>query len=196
MTAEQVLTEICKDTVFFDQSGGGVTFSGGEPLMQPSFLETLLDACRKRRIHTAVDTCGAASRDNLLRLCGKVDLFLFDLKLMDPTRHRKYTGVDNCSILENLKALAGAHNAIIVRLPVISGVNDGEQDIERVLKFLSSMGLFRVDLLPYHELGTDKYRRLGREFRLEGMKPPVAGQMQVIADCFSRNGFTVRMGGW
>ena len=124
MTAAQILARIERDVVFFDESGGGVTFTGGEPLGQPELLEALLRGCRERRIHTAIETCGAAPRDTLLRSAALADLVLYDVKLVDDARHRQYTGAGNRNILENLRALVAARPHVVVRIPVVPGVND------------------------------------------------------------------------
>jgi pyruvate formate lyase activating enzyme len=195
MAVSAVVREIEKDVVFYDESGGGVTFSGGEPLAQPRFLDALLAACAARRIHTVVDTCGLADRDLLLHLSEKADLFLYDIKLLDPIKHQKYAGVSNDYILENLEALAQRKKPIVVRFPVIPGINDGAEDIRQMATFLSHLGLLRIDLLPYHRIGVEKYRRAGMQYRLEGLEPPSTEQMGQIARHFEREGFVVRVGG-
>lgn len=194
MTVAAVLREIEKDIVFYDESGGGVTLSGGEPLAQPRFADALLEACVERHIHTVVDTCGFVEKDLLLELSEKVDLFLYDLKLLDPVRHQKYAGASNEVILENLEALAQRKKPVVVRFPVIPGINDGAEDIRLLAAFLSDLGLLRIDLLPYHRIGLEKYRRLGMPYRLEGLAPPAADQVQQIAQQFEREGFTIRVG--
>jgi len=172
MTESRVLQEIERDTVFYDQSGGGVTFSGGEPMMQPDFLVALLDGCRKRRIHTAVDTCGAASAETLSRVADRTDLFLFDLKHIDAARHRHVTGSSNTQILDNLAALAARGSNVVVRFPLIPGVNDDPGDVERLGRFVASTGLSRIDVLPYHRSGTGKYPATGRPYALPDIEPP------------------------
>jgi pyruvate formate lyase activating enzyme len=195
MAATAVIAEIEKDVVFYDESGGGVTFSGGEPLAQPQFLEALLEACAGRRIHTAVDTCGYGDLSLLLHLSEKVDLFLYDFKMLDPGKHRKYTGVSNDPILENLEALAQRKKPVVIRFPIIPGVNDGGEDIHKMCAFLSRLSLRRIDLLPYHRIGVDKYPRIGMKYRLEELQPPPAEHVQQIAAQFEREGFAVRIGG-
>jgi pyruvate formate lyase activating enzyme len=177
MTAREILAQVERDVVFFDQSGGGVTFTGGEPLCQPALLEALLRGCRERRIHTAIETCGAAPREVLLRLAGLADLVLYDLKLVNDARHRQYTGAGNRNILENLRALAATHKAVVIRVPVIPGINDSEDDRSALRDFLAGLPPMRVDLLPYHRTGAEKYRRLGREYRLEHTVPPSEAEM-------------------
>jgi len=192
---DELVARVSKDLVFFEESGGGVTFSGGEPFLQADFLEAALDACRARGIHTVVETCGVVNQKVLLRLSAKVDLFLYDVKMMDRAKHLKYTGAPNDSILANLAALAQHHNNIHVRFPVISEVNDADRDVAEMACFLKSIKISRLDLLPYHAIGGDKYRRLNRAYRLEGMRAPAPEKIQAIAERFMRDGFVVRIGG-
>jgi len=195
MTVSKALQEIERDIVFFDESGGGVTISGGEPLSQPAFAEALLSGCRQRRIHTVLDTCGFAQRDVALRIGGLADLVLYDLKLLDPVAHERYTGVSNAPILANLEALVEAGRSIIVRVPLIPGVNDNPEEMRALTGFVSRLGLRRIDLLPYHQIGSDKYRRLGMTRRLDGIEPPPAAEVSRIASELSARGFEVRIGG-
>lgn len=163
VTVADVMAEVLQDIPFYDESGGGVTFSGGEPLSQPEFLGDVLSACRARGLHTAVDTCGFASDDVLDRIRTDVDLFLYDLKLMDEMRHQEATGVSNEPILRNLRRLSREGHRIILRVPVIPEVNDDEDNLRRIGALAASLpGLERVDLLPYHHMGRDKYRQLGK----------------------------------
>ena len=195
MTVSAVVRKIEKDVVFYDESGGGVTFSGGEPLAQPRFVDALLEACVTRHIHTVVDTCGLADRDLMLHLSEKVDLFLYDFKLFDPIKHRKYVGVSNESILGNLEALAQRKKPVVVRFPIIPGINDEAEDIRQMASFLTGLGLLRIDLLPYHRIGVEKYRRAGMQYRLEELEPPSTDHVREIAAQFERQGFAVRIGG-
>lgn len=195
MSVSEVVREIEKDVVFYDESGGGAAFSGGEPLAQPAFLTTLLEACKERRIHTVVDTCGFADKHLLLHLSERVDLFLYDFKLFDPVKHQKYAGVSNDRILENLEALAQRKIPVIIRHPVIPGINDGVEDIHQMAAFLLPLGLLRIDLLPYHRTGVEKYGRVGMPYRLEGLEPPSADRVRQIAQELEREGFAVRVGG-
>ena len=172
MTAAEVISKIVRDVIFFDQSGGGVTFTGGEPLSQPEFLEALLRGCRERRIHTAIETCGAAPRETLLRTAALADLVLYDVKLINERRHRQYTGAGNRNVLENLRALMAAHRAVIVRVPVVPGINDSAEDRRELREFLVEAAPGQVELLPYHGTGAEKYRRLRREYRMEGTPTP------------------------
>ncbi len=163
-SVEEIMTEIEKERVFFDQSGGGVTFSGGEPLMHAGFLVRLLDECRRRGIHSAVDTAGLANTEILLEVARHTDLFLYDLKMMDSERHRKWTGVPNEKILENLKTLADAGANIIIRIPLIGGVNDDTENMAETARFVAGLSgeKKQVNLLPYHKIAQTKYQKLGR----------------------------------
>jgi pyruvate formate lyase activating enzyme len=181
--------------VFWDESGGGVTFSGGEPLAQPRFLDSLLEACREKRINTVVETCGLAEKVVLLELSEKVGLFLYDLKILDPTKHKEYTGVPNDSILANLEALAQRNKPVVVRFPIIPEINDDSGNIRQMIALLSRLQLWRIHLLPYHQTGTEKYKRLGLGFRLADVKAPPASLVATIAQEFERAGFNVRIGG-
>lgn len=195
ITVEELMRRIRRDVIFFDQSGGGVTFSGGEPMMQPDFLEAALIACKAEGIHTTVDTCGYAQPRTLARIMNKVDLFLVDLKMIDPERHKKYTGTSNDLILANLEAMVQAGKRVKVRIPIIPGINDDDENIRASQEALSRIGIHDVDLLAYHQTGVDKYRRLQWEYRLTDVRPPSSEFMQGLSDRFSQAGFEVRIGG-
>jgi len=195
MTVAEVMSELVRDRVFFEESGGGVTFSGGEPFMQPAFLGSLLDACHGEGISTAVETCGMADRQDLLGMAGKVDLFLYDVKLMDRDRHGEATGVGNQTILTNLAALVAARAHVIVRFPVIPGVNDDRENVGLMVAMMRQLGLRDIDLLPYHPIGTDKYRRLGRPYQLAELQPPSAEAMENIRRVFADAGIEASVGG-
>jgi len=162
MTASALLAEVERDRVFYEESGGGVTFSGGEPLAQPEFLGALLAGCRARGLHAALDTSGEAPWEVVDRVRGAVDLFLYDLKLVDDTRHRRATGVSNARILANLAALAGHGHAIVLRVPLVPGVTDDDQNVGAIGALAASLGIAEVVVLPFHRLGAAKYARLGK----------------------------------
>jgi len=196
VTVAQVLEELERDTVFYDESGGGVTISGGEPLMQPAFLATLLRGCKGRGFHTTVDTSGFASPEVLAGVRKDVDLFLYDLKLMDDERHRRFTGVSNELILENLRMLSTEGHSLIVRIPIIPGINDDDENIRDMGRFAASLPQpYPIDLLPYHRAGMDKYGRLGQEYRLPEVRPPSERRMGEIADILNSFGLKVTIGG-
>ncbi len=195
VTASEVLAECERDVVFYDESGGGVTVSGGEPLSQPEFTEALLAGCRERHIHTALDTCGFAGREAALRVSRLADLVLYDLKLLDSTAHRKYTGVPSEPILANLAALTEAGRNLIVRIPLIPGVNDNRGSLGALTDFVWQLGLRRIDLLPYHKIGVDKYGRLGRARPLGEVEPLPETELSRIAGDLADRGFAIRIGG-
>ncbi|MBA7483137.1 Choline trimethylamine-lyase activating enzyme [subsurface metagenome] len=195
LTTEEVIKEIEKDLVFYEESCGGVTFSGGEPLGQSEFLKSLLNCCQKKKIHTAVDTSGYISWEILNKISSKVDLFLYDLKLMDNERHKKYTGVSNEIILENLEKLSTVHNNIFVRFPVIPGINDDYQNIKEIGEFLSPLEITQVNLLSYHHIGKDKYRRLGRTYKLVTTQPPSKEKLPEVSAILRKFNLNVKLRG-
>jgi pyruvate formate lyase activating enzyme len=192
VTVQDVLKEVEKDRIFFDESGGGVTISGGEPLMQPDFLEALLKGFKKRGIRTTVDTSGFASFEILDRISDHVDLFLYDLKLMDPKKHKEYSGVSNEIILENLKRLSEKGKKVIVRIPVIPGVNDDGENMKRIADYLLSLkNIKQINLLPFHRGGIQKYKRLGKKNLTEFLQPPSNDKMKEIKKIFIDSGFMI-----
>ncbi len=196
MSIPEVIAEIEKDNIYYDQSGGGVTFSGGEPLNQTSFLNALLKKCKELKIHTAVDTSGLSPWKNYQEIIPFTDLFLFDLKIMDDDRHKEFTGASNRLILDNLEKLIEAGKYIVVRVPVIPGINDHPENIAETSTFLSSLGgIQNIDILPYHRIASDKYRRMESEYQLKEIQPPSSEEMETIANQFRTAGFTVTIGG-
>ena len=194
-TVCELLHEVEKDAIFFDDSSGGVTLSGGEPLSQPDFAAAFLEACRERGLATAIETSGFAPTDVLLRAALLADQVLFDLKLVDPEKHRRYTGVANDLILRNLAALLPKHPAVTVRIPVIPGINDTEQDIAAFADCLRGLQPRQVELLPYHRAGVGKYRRLGQEYKLHDTPQPAAPDLEHFREVLTRSGLQVRVGG-
>lgn len=193
VTAQDVFSQVKRDRILYDESGGGVTFSGGEPLSQPDFLIAALTLCHADGIHTVVDTCGYADPKVFHQVRDLADMMLFDLKLMDSDRHREFTGAKNERILENLRAAMLVSKPLVVRIPVVPGVNDDEQNISDSIEFLSNIGVKRVDLLAYHQTGREKYQRLGL-VPFEAV-PPSESQMQELRNRFHSQGFEVRIGG-
>jgi pyruvate formate lyase activating enzyme len=192
MTVAQVMAEIERDTPFYDESGGGATFSGGEPLSQPDFLLALLRACQEKEIHTAVDTCGFSDWETLDGIREHVDLFLYDLKLMDDARHRKFTGASNEVILDNLRALSQRGHDIVLRLPIVPGINDDDENVRQIGAFAAALPhLNRVDILPYHHAGVEKYNRLDKVYGLPETHPPSDGRMAEIAEILRGLGLQV-----
>jgi pyruvate formate lyase activating enzyme len=196
MSVDEVVREVERDRVFFEQSGGGVTFSGGDPLVQPAFLEALLEAFRDRGLPTAVDTAGASRNGLLERVASRTDLILFDLKVMDEKRHVELTGASNKPILENLAKLAAGPTEVWVRIPLVAGANDDEANIAATIGFLSSLPkALRVGLLPYHSGGVEKAARIGRGDRFKKFESPSEERLAAVENAFRRAGFEVHRGG-
>ena len=160
-TPAEVFAEVIKDKAFYDNSGGGVTFSGGECMLQLDFLCEILEKCKATSIHTAVDTAGNVPWESFEKILPFTDLFLYDIKAFGAELHRKGTGVSNELILENLKNLSGRAD-IIVRIPVIGGYNDNDEEIRQIADFLKQIKIIKAELLPYHAMGEHKYTALGR----------------------------------
>ena len=162
-TADELLSEILKDKSLYKTSGGGVTFSGGECMLQIDFLEEILKKCKENGIHTAIDTAGHIKYESFERVMPYTDLFLYDVKCIDPNKHKQYTGVDNELILENLKRLMKAKMALWVRIPVIPTVNDTEEEMIKIKELLLTHGRpQKIELLPYHAMGEHKYSALNK----------------------------------
>lgn len=195
-TAE-LLEIIEKERPFFDQSGGGVTISGGEPLLFPEFLCELLDACGQRQIHRCVDTAGLVKTATLLEVAKRTELFLFDLKLMDSARHKHWTGVGNELILQNLQALAQSGAAIQIRMPLISGVNADAENITATAAFISQLPGRKksVSLLPYHASASGKDLKLGQSRGLSGMAEPSTTELRSAIEGFARHDIIASVGG-
>ena len=194
-TITELLAEIEKDRVFYEQSGGGVTLSGGEVLCQPEAARELAQACQIRGIHVAIDTCGHAPYENLARLLDCADLFLYDLKHLDPRQHRKFTGQDNSLILDNLLRLSATGQSIHLRIPLIENFNADDAHIESVARFVRQLNLTRIDLLPYHNTGSSKYERLGRRYDPAGFAAPAPERLARIAAVLRQVHPNVTIGG-
>ena len=193
---EAVMAEITKDLPFYDTSGGGVTFSGGEPLRQADFLVALLKACGRLQIHRTVDTSGYAKTATLLEVARHTELFLYDLKHMESAIHKEFTGVDNALILENLAALCHAGHRVRVRIPLVAGVNDDEDNIRRTAEFLAALpGIDGIDILPYHSIGRAKYHKLGLDYAGEDLTAPAPEHTGNLIAILHTAGFDVRVGG-
>jgi len=196
MSVDEVMVEAEKDRVFYEQSGGGITLSGGDPLLQAGFAEALLDACRSRGLSTALDTAGSSPNGVLERLAQKTGLVLYDLKCIDEVRHLELTGVSNEPILGNLVRLAAAGTEVWVRVPVIGGVNDDEDNVRQTIAFLVPLKTVRhIDLLPYHSGGLDKAIRIGKGIHFRKFEAPSAERLAAIEAAFREAGFEVRRGG-
>ena len=196
MTVPEIMDEIEKDRIFFEESGGGVTLSGGEPFSDPVFLNALLDQLKSKNIHVVMDTSGFFNYDSFSDLIDKVDMFLFDLKIMDPQKHRKYTGRSNELILENLSKISHLGKPIAARIPIITAVNDSEKNIRETTEFLMKLeNITRIHLLPYHKGGEAKRKRLGRQKSIENFRAPSEKKIEDIKRIISGYGFSVKIGG-
>ncbi len=167
-----LMSYIEEDRPFYEQSGGGVTLGGGEVLMQPEAALSLLMACKQNSIHTAIETCGYVKKETILKIAEFVDLFLFDLKNILPEKHQKLTGVRNEVILENLQELLQRRYKVLIRMPLLKGINDSEEEIKGAIEFLmpykNSKNFEGIHLLPYHKLGINKYSQLDKEYTVVG----------------------------
>ena len=193
-STDEMLEEIERDFEYYRFGKGGVTFSGGEPLLQVEFLKSLLEACRQRGIHCAVDTAGNVSWNVLKQVIPLVDLFLYDIKAYDEAVHRRATGASNRRILENLTRLSETGREIWIRIPVIPGVNDTQAEITSIADFLAPLpGIRWVELLPFHTLGAEKYPSLDREYTAQGIKPPSQEKLVSLQANLTQRGLSVRI---
>ena len=197
ISVEEVMKEVDADSIIYEESGGGVTFSGGEPLLQIDFLTGLLTETRKRNYHNTIDTSGYCPENKLSTIINLVDLFLYDIKIMDDNEHKKYTGVSNKIILENLDYLIKQKKNIILRFPVIPGINDTQKNINLLLGYISSFNgsLNELHLLPYHNTASNKYQKLNIDNKLENLTSLVEMDIIPINKVFESAGLKVLIGG-
>ena len=197
-SVDEVLEILDKDKVFMDQSKGGVTFSGGEPMLQFEFLLEALKACKENGYHTAVDTSGYSSSESYKSIIPFTDLFLFDIKHLDEASHIESTGVSNYGILDNYRLLLECGKHIMVRIPVIPGINDDPDHLERLKHFLISTktdSLKKINLLPFHKIGSSKYKKFNIPYRMGNTEPPDREEMQILKEFFLETGIKVKIGG-
>ncbi|MBN1198102.1 MAG: glycyl-radical enzyme activating protein [Bacteroidales bacterium] len=204
---EAMVSQAESDRIFYEESGGGVTLSGGEPLYQPEFCTELLHLLKEKGIHSALDTTGYAPEEVFQRVMPFTDLFLYDLKLMDDAEHQKFTGVSNRIILNNLKRLFRSGKKVIIRLPVIPGITDNPSNIQSIVEFLGSMQKFNspfhpftdspqvVHLLPYHDIAKNKYRRFNLEDKMAETNLGQQQDLSTLKAIFEASGFLVQVGG-
>lgn len=192
----QLLQIIQEDRMFYDNSGGGVTLGGGEVTAQPEAALSLLQACKREGIHTAIETCGYVRRETLLQIAEFVDIFLFDIKQIDAVKHSKWTGVYNERILDNLELLLQNRHHVKVRMPLLKNINDAPEDIEGVAQFLLPYKDYKnfegIDLLPYHKMGVAKYRQLDMEYFFDEAPSLSDGDLARIEAQLKQYGFQVR----
>ncbi len=197
ITEDNLMTIIKKETLLMDMSDGGVTFSGGEPLMHYDFLMSILNRCKSEGIHTCIDTTGFIKTEKLLKIAEKSDCFLYDLKMMNSTKHKYYTGVDNKLILSNLRELAKTDAEIFIRIPLIKSVNDDIENITESAKFISELRnkSIRVNILPYHNIAGKKYEKLGGQYDEGKMSEPEDVIINEFIDVFKSYGIKAVVGG-
>lgn len=195
-SANDLLKTILGDLIFFEESGGGVTFSGGEPLMQAKFLHEVLVLCKQKDIHTCIDTTGFASEDTIKKIAELTDLFLFDIKLIDSEKHQKYTGMPVAGILKNLQWLDQNNKKVILRFPVIPEITNTNKNISEIKTLLKTFkNINQIDLLPYHNISNGKYTRFNKINRLIDTKPLSDEDMLKLKSDFESIGFKVGIGG-
>jgi len=191
-----LVREIERDRIFYDESNGGVTFSGGEPLSQPKLILALLSACREQEIHTCLDTCGFAPFDIFRAAATLADLVLFDVKIMADREHRSYTGKPVGQILENLKKISYLRVPVKLRFPLIPTRTDSRENIGQMIEFLTGQTPYRdVHILPFHAIGDSKYERMKIKNKLKEILPPTADRVEEVRQMFEAKGFNVTIGG-
>lgn len=194
ITVPALVRELERDLPYFDRSNGGVTVSGGEPLCQAEFVLDLLRVCRRRELHTALDTCGLVDPAKLAAAAALTDLILYDLKVIDAADHAAWTGADNRRILENLRQLDALSVEVWLRLPLIPGVNDHPRNLDAMIGLLAATRFRRVSILPYHRIAEAKYQRLGLPNRMAGVEPPSAEHIESVRARFAAAGFDPHVG--
>jgi len=194
-SVDELFKEVLKDKSFFDESGGGVTFSGGEPMLRAAEIAELAGLLKAEGVPAAVETAGYVNWDSFEPLLPLIDLFYMDLKHIDTQQHKLYTGVPNDLILENIKKLTRCHTNVIIRIPVIPGVNDTREVMTEMFRFLTEETMAgRVELLPYHRLGMGKYQGLGREYKMQDAENVVKEVCKPFADLGRSRGLSVSIG--
>ena len=194
-SAQKLFKEILKDKVFYTNSGGGVTISGGEPLNQAKFVKAVFELCQREGIHTALDTSGFSKTESLKLVIPYTDLFLFDLKHMDDYKHQRLTGISNRLIHKNLKILAKTSKDIQIRVPLIPGYNDMDDNILATVEFVSSLKITQIAFLPYNRMAGSKYTWMGKKYTLEGLKPQTLKDLDHIRKIAVDHNLEVQIGG-
>jgi pyruvate formate lyase activating enzyme len=192
---DDLLQEIEKDLIFFEESGGGVTFSGGEPLMQPEYLKKLAERCKKAGIHTTLDTSGHANQSALKKVLPQLDLILFDIKSLDEKTHIKYTGASNKQILKNLQYIREQQKKVVIRYPLIPGVNNTPEQLTSLKSFMKDR--FReIHFLPYHKIAAHKYKQLNKDYKMpDDVELLTKKYLEDLKADFEQNGFQIKIGG-
>ena len=206
MTVSQIMNEVLRDRAFYENSGGGVTLSGGEPALSHGFSFAILKQCKAEGLHTAIETCGNYPWQNLTKLLPVTDLFMMDIKLMDSGKHRQVTRASNKLLLENARRLACTDKALVFRTPIIPGVNDNPEEFRAIVSAVSELIKIRqthcvdnvpasdieYELLPFHKLAGDKYRKLDMVYRVSEMQPPTQENMKMLLEIAAEMGVEAR----
>jgi len=196
MTPDEVVAQALRDRPFYETSNGGVTLSGGEPLLQHAFSRAILEGVRAQGVHTAIETNACWPWERLASLAALVDLWMVDIKTMDSDKHRQETGSPNEQILANLQRLAEAGAPVIVRTPIVPGINDSAEDVAAIAAFVAGLPtLVYYELLPFHPMATGKYRSLGLDYRAAELQRPTTETMAALAEAAAGGGVEVRTGG-
>lgn len=196
VTAGEVIAEVERDTMYYKRSGGGLTLSGGETLTQPDFAVALLALAHERGMNTAIESTGFADFSVIERILPHLDLYLMDIKHINSDKHKAFTGQPNDKILANAQRIARSPVKLIIRTPVVPGFNDTEEEIGAIARFAASLpGVEEMHLLPYHRIGSDKYKGLGREYSLSHIEPPPQDRMQKLLEVVNRCGLRGQIGG-
>lgn len=197
-SVEEIMGIAAKESLFFQESNGGITFSGGEPLIQFEFLIEALKACKTNGYHTAVDTSGYSSSENFREVLKHADLVLFDIKHLNQAKHIEFTGVSNTGILDNLRLVLDSGRDVIIRIPVIPGLNDDAghlAELKGLLVELKCDNLQKINLLPFHRIGSSKYRKFNIPYRMNNTEQPSQQRMKELKEFFSDTGIKVKIGG-
>lgn len=196
ISSDELFKIISGDKIFFEESDGGVTFSGGEPLMQADFLYDVALLCKQYNIHTSLDTTGFASEKTIQKTAGVIDCFLFDIKLINNSLHIKYTGVPVDGILKNLQWLDANHKNVVLRFPIIPGITNTKENLREIKEFIGTLkNTHHIDLLPFHTISKSKYKRFNKEYKMGDAPAPSDDEMKQLKKEFETIGFTVSIGG-
>ncbi|MFO8056613.1 MAG: glycyl-radical enzyme activating protein [bacterium] len=195
-TVDELTREVLRDRVYYETSGGGVTASGGEAMIWPRFLAEFFQSLREEKVHTALDTSGTGSAEDLDAVLKYTDLALLDLKIIDPQRHKEVIGVELPPLLENMRRVDDSGTPVIFRVPLVKGFTDGAENLERMAEFMKSFRMLeKIELLPYHRMAEPKYRQLGRTYTLHDLSPPAEQEMEDAASVFREQGIETLIAG-
>lgn len=189
--SKMLFEKIVSDSIFHEESGGGVTFSGGEPMAQAEFLVEILKECKKKNIHTCVDTSGSLNTPYLDEICEFTDLFLYDIKTADKEIFEKYVGSGFDTVFQNLEIIKENGNSVLIRIPIIPTINDSEFELDKIVDRLNSLNINKIELMPYHRIGSDKYNRLGRKYEMGDLKSLTNADILPLKKYLSNKGFII-----